>query len=393
MLGLQQNHMPRLGLDPPLASLTEAWVSARAATVERTAWLRPGRSQPGVILPSEAELRAVLTVASNAGDQGALTYLVEGDGSEFVEHRMLGPALPWTASSDAAPTAQRCLIAGCEGGLVLLRATRFSTVLADLCDDVALAMGAHTSVVIISGGMPAGSTALGSANHFTVFPVAGSFDVAMDDATAPVTVAPGSALTVTSLVHLSSDADGLAVVIAVTKPTNDDVLLFSARKGGHWPRLRGDVPFDLHAPASAYGEDHPVDPTDHLLAEIGALHADGTAAEAFVWTRGVLRPAPRPNPPRSAYPRDLKSWTRCSVRGRFPGGLSNLGADGGGWWLVAAGCAVHTSDHLIDIFPRLLDGRPVTVSSLVTDCPAGDPMSAARAVERLFSLGLVSIES
>lgn len=362
--------LPRSGAPnfPELARLHDL---ARDTARQRLRWLEDETIAVAGALPSSQELATILHHATSAQDQHLTVYR--------AEHGEPEPDRPDNAArgaiSNQTSTAPTPPSASSSDGMALVRASRFSTPIADLCDDVALVIGAPVSAAITWGTVPADSPLLTEFNFLA--------RLNPDDLDAPRSVGTNG---------LESPKDGALLVLHGHMPTLDDIWNTSLQKATHWPRLRADLPYDLDRSVEAYGLDEPGDPVTLLVEQFSQLFSEETVDDALAALRAQVRPVARPQPRTDSLPNDLTAWRATQVRGRFPGGIGRLDSSpDDGNWLVFADCAVRMDDHHLDIITALLRGTPANVSDLAEACPQGDPFCAARVVEALFPLGVIAL--
>lgn len=170
------------------------------------------------------------------------------------------------------------------------------------------------------------------------------------------------------------------------RPTGVDVAGYVLSAAGHWPLLRGDLPYDLGKPSAAYG--------DAVLGD-AALRTDAfreTFSDLVLENAIGQWLAKIPARCRTSPTRALRWWTELSwdsaeVRLAAPGGMLIASREEGARIVVAlAGSFISAPDSLTSALSLLANGRPCQVG----DLPASE---AARTdlVRAMARTGLVEI--
>ena len=341
----------------------------------------PGRVETRVTVTDALE-----TVSSGTRTDHLVAYMPTDDNGNFAEHGAPQRPTPWVAGG-ARTDLLTLRDATRFGGLVTRDASRDSSTLADIGDDIALARGAQVEVVVVRGILPPGSTLAVGATGLAALATDGPLEIIGRNETRIVGQGQGCRVDATDGVRTAPG--GHAVVALLREPTNAELWSFASRKAGNHPLLRTDLPYDLRQPAMMYGIDEATLLGPVVREAMSEVLTDATAVEAMASWRANLRPLDRPRPDLVALPYDHADWPPVTLTGHFPGGIAQLGEpEEDHAWLAAGGYAFHTHVHLVPLFEMLLSGRPTALAEVTLCCTAWDPLCAHRALEQLLWVGL-----
>lgn len=370
---------------PAFARLEPLYCDALDAARSRVAWSRR-RDATAVPKPLTTDSARTAVGIAAATDQ-AVAYVPTETPGQLAEHAAPGRPAPWMAGGPRADLiAQRD--AALLGGSVARGASRWTTSLADVGDDLALAHGAQVELLVLSGTLPAGNSLVVGATGMAVAAIDGTVEVIGPDGIDRVEAGQGCRADINSSVRTT--AGGHALIAVLGEPTNGHLWSFAAHKAGHRPLVRADLPYDLSQPAAIYGSDEPVLVGPLLREEAAAVLTDATAVEAMAAWRATLRPLDRPRPDLIDLPFDHQDWPPLVLTGHLPGGVTQLGPpEDDRVWLAAGGHAFRTHVHLAPLFEAMVIGEPVSLDKVGVDCPNRDAHCVHRALEQLLWLGLV----
>ena len=296
----------------------------------------------------------------------ALVALQQGVGS-IIGHGRNVDGQDLMVLSDALDAAQRRQLLINGGGLLLDGAHTWSPALNSVCGRLAVATERPVIARALLGSEP--TRIDGNLFEFnTIVPVASPVIVHPDGA-APFDVPVGTAVRVEGMPRILAHAGSLTLLLSEVRLTDSDYLKVLLDRGTAHPLLRLDAPARVDRPAEVYGMEDSVDFGQLICEQIDLLH-EGAPDDLIGWWWLLGQPLGSV---------DLPEGDTIWVRGRFPGGIGVIPAEGG--TIVRAGGHTFTvAEEEEQVLRDLVAGRRLVLRS-------GSP--SYEAVALLASIGLV----
>lgn len=341
-------------------------------------------------LPNQADITQMVVEAAALADSSLLGYVQSRTGEPGQMLTSVAGMSPFNSSPRNDPNGFNIRAAVTQGALTLANVERRSRRIRQLCELVSRSFDTTVTATAMSGEFH--DVAAAAPRRRLVIALQGDLEVS--ETKLGTSVIAGSQMRIVDeLASVRTLPGDFGLVIDIPVPTRDFLIAVAIRKAGYFPRLRGDMPFEIDRPVTGHGLDGQTDVANILNQQAAQLFDDMTMTQAVSWWRGNALPVVRPQPWIVDLPADPSRWPRVSFRGALPAGFQALKhAPPGFIRLAAASHWFDCPDHLGQLMETLVRGDTLYIDpDGSSDCPNGDPYCVHRSVEALALLGLVDL--